>query len=214
VTVSVLPLLLSRACPFAFRGDALDRRLMEFSMIRTGELSAIRAVKLITKKALVVLVTAIGFAGSLVLMASAANAQDPRSAASMAALKDKTAKLGAPRIEGTEDIGGKSVPVLYFGSTKMNNNFTLVDEVAKEGGPGMTVTLFVKAGLQLEQHAPLKEYIRVATSVVLPDGTRAVGTVMGSGARLDKRRLSLLWRSRGSWHGIYDSLRAHQRRLG
>ena len=79
-------------------------------MIRSGELIAVRAVRLIeeliavrtvrliAKKALVVLVIAIGFPG-LMLMASAANAQEARTAASMAALKDKTAKLGAPRIE-------------------------------------------------------------------------------------------------------------------
>jgi len=142
-------------------------------MLRTRELIAVRPVRVVAKKALVVLVIAIGCIGSLTLMASAANAQDVRTAASMTALKEKTAKLGAPRIEETNDIGGKSVPVLYFGSTKMNNNFTLVDEVAKESGPGMAVTLFVKAGDQLA---------RVATTVVLPDGRRAVGTVMMSPA--------------------------------
>ena len=151
-------------------------------MLRTGELIADRAARLIAKKALVVLVIAIGLPGSLMLMASAANAQEPRTATLMTTLKEKTAKLGAPRIEGAEAVGSKLVPVLYFGSTKMNDNFTLVDEVAKEGGPGMAVTLFVKAGAPLEQHAPIEEYIRVATSVQLPDGRRAVGTVMGSPA--------------------------------
>jgi hypothetical protein len=151
-------------------------------MLRTRELIAGRAVRFVAKKALVVPMIAIGFLGSLLLMASAANAQEARTAASMAALKDKTAKLGAPKIEGEERVGGKSAPALYFGSTKMNNNFTLVDEVAKEGGPGMMVTLFVTAGHQLEQHAPLKEYVRIATTVLLPDGRRAVGTVMGSPA--------------------------------
>jgi hypothetical protein len=151
-------------------------------MLRTGELIADRAVRLIAKKALVVLVIAIGLPGSLMLMASAANAQEPRTATSMTALKEKTAKLGAPKIEGTDEVDNKLVPVLYFGSTKMNDNFTLVDEVAKEGGPGMAVTLFVKAGVPLEQHKPIEEYIRVATTVQLPDGRRAVGTVMGSPA--------------------------------
>jgi hypothetical protein len=151
-------------------------------MLRTRELIAVRPVRVVAKKALVVLVIAIGCIGSLTLMASAANAQDVRTAASMTALKEKTAKLGAPRIEETDDIGGKSVPVLYFGSTKMNDDFTLVDEVAKESGPGMAVTLFVKAGHQLEQHAPLGVFIRVATTVVLPDGRRAVGSVMMSPA--------------------------------
>jgi Cache 3/Cache 2 fusion domain len=99
-----------------------------------------------------------------------------------AALKDKTAKLGTPKIEGTEAVGNKSAPALYFGSTKMNNNFTLVDEVAEEGGSGMAATLFVKAGVQQARAAAGQEYIRVATSVRLPDGRRAVGTVLGSPA--------------------------------
>ena len=137
-------------------------------MLRTGKLIAVREVRLFAKKALVVLVIAIGFPGSLMLMASPANAQDARCAISMAALKDKTAKLGAPKIEGMEAVGNKSAPALYFGSTKMNNNFTQVDEIGKED-LGMSATLFVKAG---------DEYIRVATSVLLPDGTRAVGTVL------------------------------------
>jgi hypothetical protein len=155
-------------------------------MLRTGGVFAVRAVRLIAKKALVVLVIAIGLPGSLMLMASAANAQEPRdarTAASMTALKEKTAKLGAPKIEGTEAVGNKLVPVLYFGSTKMNDNFTLVDEVAKEGGPGMAVTLFVKAGIPQARAAGGDEYIRVATSVRLAYGIgRAVGTVMGSPA--------------------------------
>ena len=81
-------------------------------MLRTRELIAGRAVRFVAKKALVVPMIAIGFLGSLLLMASAANAQEARTAASMAALKDKTAKLGAPKIEGTEVVGNKLVPVL------------------------------------------------------------------------------------------------------
>jgi hypothetical protein len=150
-------------------------------MLHTRELIAVRAVRLITKKALVVLVIAISFLGNLVLVASTANAQEARTAASMAALKDKTAKLGAPKIEGTEAVDGKSVPVLYFGSTKMNNNFTLVDEIAEED-PGMSATLFVKAGIQEARATAGEEYIRVATTVLLPDGRRSVGTVLGSPA--------------------------------
>jgi hypothetical protein len=148
-------------------------------MLRTRELIPGRAVRLVPKKALVVPMIAIGFLGSLMLVASAGNAQETRTAASMAALQDKTAKLGAPKIEGTDEVGGKSVPVLYFGSTKMNNNFTIVDEVAKESGPGMMATLFVKVGVQQAVAAASEEYIRVATTVRLPDGRRAVGTVLG-----------------------------------
>ena len=67
-------------------------------MLHTGELIAVPEVRLIAKKALVVLVIAIASPGSFMLLASAANAQEARTAASMAALKDKTAKLGAPKI--------------------------------------------------------------------------------------------------------------------
>ena len=74
-------------------------------MLRTRELIAGRAVRFVAKKALVVPMIAIGFLGSLLLMASAANAQEARTAASMAALKDKTAKLGAPKIPRGIDKG-------------------------------------------------------------------------------------------------------------
>jgi Cache 3/Cache 2 fusion domain len=151
-------------------------------MLRTRKLIAVRPVRVVAKKAFVVLVIAIGCIGNLTLMASAANAQDARSATSMAAFKDKTSKLGVPKIQGTEDVGNKSAPALYFGSTKMNNNFALVDEVAKEGGPGMAATLFVKTGVQQARAAAGEEYIRVATSVRLPDGRRAVGTPLASPA--------------------------------
>ena len=150
-------------------------------MLRTRELIPGRAVRLVPKKALVVPMIAIGFLGSLMLVASAGNAQETRTAASMAALQDKTAKLGAPKIEGTDEVGGKSVPVLYFGSTKMNNNFTIVDEIGKED-PGMNATLFVKAGVEQDRGTVSEEYIRVATTVRLPDTRRAVGTALGSPA--------------------------------
>jgi Cache 3/Cache 2 fusion domain/LTXXQ motif family protein len=122
----------------------------------------------------VCILLAIGFLAIPMLIPSVGTAQDARVAKSMAALKDKTAKLGAPKIEGTEAVGGKDCPALYFGSTKMNNNFAIVDEVAKEDGRGMTATLFVKAG---------DEYCRVATDVPKPDGSgRAIGTVLAGPA--------------------------------
>ena len=76
-------------------------------------------------------------------------------------------KLGPPKIDGTDTVAGKQVPAIYFGSTKMNNNFALVDEVVKEAQG--TATIFVKNG---------EEYVRVATNVKKDDGSRAVGTVL------------------------------------
>lgn len=88
----------------------------------------------------------------------------------MASLKTMATKLGAPKLEGKEAVGGKDAPALYFGSTKINNNFEVVDAVSKEDGKGMTATLFVKNG---------DEYVRVSTSVPKPDGSgRAIGTIL------------------------------------
>jgi len=120
-------------------------------------------------------VLAFGFLATPVLMPSVSNAQDARVAKSMAALKDQTAKLGAPKIDGKDPVGGRDAPALYFGSTKMNNNFSVVDAVAEEGGRGTAATLFVKSG---------DDYIRVATSVSTRKGSgRGIGTVL-SGAPL------------------------------
>ena len=87
-------------------------------------------------------------------------AQADKVKASMAALRAKTAALGAPRIDGVDPVGGKDAPALYFGSTKINNSFDVVDTVA---------TLFVKSG---------DDFIRVATNVKKDDGSRAIGTAL------------------------------------
>jgi len=102
------------------------------------------------------------------LMPSAGYAQDPKVKQAMELLIAKTGKLGPPKLEGTDTVAGKSVPGLHFGTTKMNNNFTVVDEVKAEVGG--TATLFVKAG---------EEYVRVTTNVPKPDGSgRAIGTIL------------------------------------
>ena len=124
------------------------------------------------KKAHVIgmLVLAVGFLATPVLMPSDGNAQDARVAKSMAALKDQTTKLGAPKIDGNDAVGGRDAPALYFGSTKMNNNFSVVDAVAEEGGRGTAATLFVKSG---------DDYIRIATNVSTRLGPgRGIGTVL------------------------------------
>ena len=107
------------------------------------------------------------FIATATLIPSVGNAQADNVKTSMAALKAKTAKLGAPKIEGRDPVAGKDVPALFFGTTKMNNFFNVVDEVVKENGG--TATLFVKAG---------DEYVRVATNVKKDDGSRAIGTIL------------------------------------
>jgi hypothetical protein len=107
------------------------------------------------------------FIATAALLPSVGNAQLDNVKTSMLALKAKTAELGVPKIEGKGPIAGRDAPALYFGTTKMNNFFGVVDEVVKENGG--TATLFVKAG---------DEYVRVATNVKKDDGSRAVGTVL------------------------------------
>lgn len=117
-----------------------------------------------------IFVLAVGFFATPVLMPSDGYGQDARVAKSMAALKNQTTKLGAPKIDGKDAVGGRDAPALYFGSTKMNNNFSVVDAVAKEGGRGMAATLFVKSG---------DDYIRVATNVSTRIGPgRGIGTIL------------------------------------
>jgi hypothetical protein len=91
----------------------------------------------------------------------------PKVKASMELLQSGAAQLGPAKIEGTDRVGDKQVPAIYFGGTKMNNNFALVDDVAKKAGG--TATIFVKSG---------DDYVRVATNVKKDDGSRAVGTIL------------------------------------
>ena len=118
-------------------------------------------------------VLAVGLLATAVLIPSVGNAQDARVAKSMAAFKDQTTKLGAPKVDGIDEVGGRNAPVLYFGSTKMNNNFSLVDAVAEEGGRGTAATLFVKSG---------DDYIRIATNVSTRIGRRGLGTILTGAA--------------------------------
>ena len=122
------------------------------------------------RKSFIVSILAAGcFIATSMLMPSVGNAQaDPKVQKSMAALKAATAKLGPPKVEGMEAVSGKNAAALYFGKTKINNNFDVVDAVVKENGG--VATLFVKTG---------DEYVRVSTNVPKPDGSgRAIGTIL------------------------------------
>jgi Cache 3/Cache 2 fusion domain len=101
------------------------------------------------------------------LAPSVGHAQDAKVTKAMEILKSMADKLGPPKVEGTDTVAGKQVPAIYFGSTKMNNDFDLVDEVVKQAGG--TATIFVKSG---------DDYVRVATNVKKDDGSRAIGTVL------------------------------------
>ncbi len=112
------------------------------------------------KHLLITAVTALAFA------ASAAHANnDPKAA--IAALDARLAKIGAPKVEGSEKAGEKAVAGLYFGARKINNNYDVVDEIKKSTGASATV--FVKEG---------DDFIRVSTNVLTPEGKRGVGTAL------------------------------------
>jgi hypothetical protein len=98
------------------------------------------------------------FLGLITGGALTANAQTEYSAKIKAALiemKSNAAKLGEPRVDGS---------ALFFGTTKMNGNYALVDDLKAKYG--CTATFFVKKG---------DGFIRVSTNVI-KDGNRAVGT--------------------------------------
>jgi hypothetical protein len=108
--------------------------------------------------------TVASFALTALLLPHVGRTQDAKVQAAMESL---AGELGPPKIEGTDTVGQKEVPAIYFGSTKMNNNFDLVDQVTKKAQG--TATIFVKNG---------DEYVRVATNVKKDDGTRATGTIL------------------------------------
>ena len=103
------------------------------------------------------------------------NASADDTKAALETLKTTLNKLGAPKIDGTDKAADKSVPGLYFGSRKVNNNYTQVDEVKKKHGG--TATIFVKDG---------EEFVRVTTNVLKDDGTRAVGTTLAHNKAYEK----------------------------
>jgi Cache 3/Cache 2 fusion domain len=98
-----------------------------------------------------------------------AAAYDPKE--TIADLDSRLAKIGAPSIQGTDVVAGKSVPAIYFGERKINNNYDVVDAVRK--AHGATATVFVKNG---------DEFVRVSTNVLTPEGKRGIGTQLARNA--------------------------------
>lgn len=123
-----------------------------------------------SRKSLVVGILAAGcvIATSISGCSTAPDAGDAKVTPAMDALITATAKLGGPKIEGIEAVSGKPASALYFGTTKVNNTFEVVDTVVRAHGG--TATLFAKTG---------DEYVRVSTNVPKPDGSgRATGTIL------------------------------------
>jgi hypothetical protein len=108
-------------------------------------------------------------AATIAAAVSPAWANDPK--ATIADLDARLAKIGAPRVDGTDTAGDKTVPALFFGDRKINNNYDVVDGIRK--AHGATATVFVKQG---------DEFVRVSTNVLTPEGKRGVGTVLARNA--------------------------------
>ena len=111
-------------------------------------------------------------AALLTLAAGAAHANDTK--ATIAALDARLTKIGAPKLEGTDRAGDKTVPAIYFGARKINNNYDVVDAVRK--AHDATATVFVKDG---------DEFVRVSTNVLTPEGKRGVGTQLARNKAYD-----------------------------
>lgn len=105
-------------------------------------------------------------AASMFIPTTGYSQTDMKVTKAMADLKAATDKLGAPKLEGMDPVSGKNAAALYFGKTKVNNDFSIVDAVTKANGG--TATLFAKTE---------DEYVRVSTNVPKGDG-RATGTIL------------------------------------
>ena len=111
-------------------------------------------------------------AALLAVVCHAASAYDPK--ATIADLDARLSKIGTPKIEGTDKVGDKVVPALYFGDRKINNNFDVVDAVRK--AHNATATVFVKSD---------DEFVRISTNVLTPEGKRGIGTVLARNKAYD-----------------------------
>ena len=105
-------------------------------------------------------------------VAGVAHASDPKETIAM--LDARLAKIGAPKLEGTDSARDKTVAAIYYGPRKINNNYDVVDEIKK--ATGATATVFVKDG---------DEFIRVSTNVLTPEGKRGVGTPLARAKAYD-----------------------------
>lgn len=108
-------------------------------------------------------------AAAVLFAVGAAHANDPK--ATIADFDARLAKIGTPKIDGTEEVAGKKVPAIFFGDRKINNNNDVVDAIRK--AHSATATIFVKDG---------EEFVRVSTNVLTPEGKRGVGTALARNA--------------------------------
>jgi len=121
---------------------------MKITALQTALASGVRTV------ALAILAGALA---ASVLPGRAAASKADKVKEALGVMKAEAAKLGEAKVDATK---------LFFGTTKINGDYTIVD--ALKSGFGCTATFFVKKGT---------DYVRVSTNV-LKEGNRAVGTVL------------------------------------
>ncbi len=104
----------------------------------------------------------------------------PRVEQAMEELRGECTKAGAPRVNGTIEIGGRTLPGLRFGAVNASDANALVDRVNQR--TGCVATLFVRDG---------SDFVRTATNIKRADGSRATGTILNpkgaAMARLTKK---------------------------
>ncbi len=98
-------------------------------------------------------------------LSPAAHGYDPRT--TITDFDSRLARIGAPKIEGTDKIADKPVPMLYFGDRKINRHYDVVDAIRRSRDA--TATIFVRDGI---------EFVRVSTNVLTPEGKRGIGTLL------------------------------------
>ncbi len=108
---------------------------------------------------------------TLALLAAAPALANVDPKATIADLDARLGKIGAPKVEGTDTVAGKTVPAIFYGERKINNNYDVVDAIRK--AHNATATVFVKDG---------DEFVRVSTNVLTPEGKRGVGTQLARNA--------------------------------
>ncbi|MBU6247170.1 MAG: Cache 3/Cache 2 fusion domain-containing protein [Xanthomonadaceae bacterium] len=110
----------------------------------------------------------------------------------MRLLRRQGQALGAPRLGGPIALPGRTGPAsdLLLGTTPQGDHFDLVDGVTDVVGG--TATIFALSG---------NDFVRIATNVRRPDGSRAVGTVLDPGGPVIERI-----RHNESFYGVVDIL--------
>jgi hypothetical protein len=91
----------------------------------------------------------------------------PRVGNALEQLRAECLRAGAPRVNGTIEIGKRAIPHLHFGTTSACGADALVDRVNQR--TGCVATLFVRDG---------SDFVRTATNIKRADGSRATGTIL------------------------------------